>query len=56
LFGLAGALLGLVLGLSAAVVAEQRDRSVKGPEDLDDILPVPLLTTVPEVREREERR
>jgi uncharacterized protein involved in exopolysaccharide biosynthesis len=56
LFGLAGALLGLVLGLSAAVVAEQRDRSVKGPEDLDDILPVPLLTTVPEVREREKSR
>jgi uncharacterized protein involved in exopolysaccharide biosynthesis len=56
LFGLAGALLGLVLGLSAAVVAEQRDRSVKGPEDLDDILPVPLLTTVPEVRDREKSR
>lgn len=55
-FGLAGALLGIVLGLSAAMVAEHRDRSVKGPEDLDDILPVPLLTTVPEVRERKKRR
>jgi len=55
LFGLAGALLGLLLGLFAAVVAEHRDRSVKGPEDLDDILPVPLLATLPEVRARDLR-
>jgi uncharacterized protein involved in exopolysaccharide biosynthesis len=51
-FGLAGALAGILIGLAAAVVAELRDRSVKGPEDLEDVLPVPLLTTVPEVRER----
>lgn len=56
LFGLAGALVGLLLGLGAAVVAEQRDRSVKGPEDLDDILPVPLLATLPEVRVPDRRR
>jgi uncharacterized protein involved in exopolysaccharide biosynthesis len=53
LHGLAGALVGLLLGLLAAVVAEHRDRSVKGPEDLEDILPVPLLATLPEVRGRD---
>jgi uncharacterized protein involved in exopolysaccharide biosynthesis len=55
-YGLAGLLLGLLLGLLVAVVAEHRDRSVKGPEDLDEILPVPLLATLPEVRLRDQRR
>ena len=50
---LAGALLGLAIGLGTAVVAEQRDRSVKGPEDLAGILPVPLLALLPESRERD---
>ena len=50
---LAGALLGLAVGLGAAVVAEQRDHSVKGPEDLAGILPVPLLALLPESRERD---
>jgi hypothetical protein len=50
---LAGALLGLAIGLGAAVVAEQRDHSVKGPEDLAGILPVPLLALLPESRERD---
>jgi succinoglycan biosynthesis transport protein ExoP len=54
-FGFAGAVAGLLLGLGAALVAEHRDHSVKGPEDLEDILPVPLLATLPEVRERDKR-
>ena len=54
-FGLAGAALGLLLGLAAALVAEHRDRSVKGPEDLEEILEVPLLASVPEVRVRAKR-
>ena len=52
-FGLVGALTGLALGLVAALVAEYRDSSVKGPEDLAEILPVPLLATLPEVRVRD---
>ena len=55
LFVLAGALAGLVTGLVAAVVAEHRDRRVKGPEDLADILPVPLLATLPELRDKRRR-
>jgi succinoglycan biosynthesis transport protein ExoP len=50
LFALAGALLGLAVGLGAALVAEHRDRSVKGPEDLAKILPVPVLAVLPEAR------
>lgn len=52
-FGLVGALLGLTLGLVAALVAEHRDASVKGPEDLERILAVPLLATLPELRVRD---
>jgi capsular polysaccharide biosynthesis protein len=36
-------------------VAEARDRRVKGPEDLEDVLSVPLLATLPEVRGRRRR-
>jgi uncharacterized protein involved in exopolysaccharide biosynthesis len=52
-FGLVGALLGLALGLGAALLAEHRDATVKGPEDLERILPVPLLATLPELRVRD---
>jgi hypothetical protein len=52
-FGVIGALVGLALGIVAALVAEHRDRSVKGPEDLEEILKVPLLATLPELRVRE---
>lgn len=52
-FGVIGVLVGLVLGVVAALVAEHRDRSVKGPEDLEEILNVPLLATLPELRVRE---
>ena len=52
LFAVAGLAVGLVLGLVWATVAEIRDRSVKGPEDLEAILPQPLLAIIPEVRVR----
>ena len=55
LFVLTGALAGLLTGLVAALVAEQRDRRVKGPEDLEEILPVPLLATLPEARGQDVR-
>ena len=55
LFALVGALAGLATGLVAAVVSEHRDRRVKGPEDLEDILPVPLLAILPEVHARDPR-
>ena len=54
-FGVAGALLGATLGLVAALVAERRDASVKGPEDLERILPVPLLAALPELRVRDRK-
>lgn len=53
LFALAGALVGLLVGVAAAVAAEARDHSVKGPEDLEEILKAPLLASLPEVETRE---
>lgn len=50
LFALAGGALGLVLGLAVALLAEMRDHTVKGPEDLAALLPLPLLATIPLVR------
>jgi capsular polysaccharide biosynthesis protein len=52
---LIGAVAGLALGLLASLVAEQRDRSVKGPEQLAEILPVPLLAKLPLARERDRK-
>ncbi len=52
LFAVAGLAVGLALGLVCAAVAEIRDRSVKGPADLETILPQPLLAVIPEVRVR----
>jgi polysaccharide biosynthesis transport protein len=56
LFALAGLAAGLMLGLVAALVAEVRDRSVKGPEDLAKILLQPLLAEIPFVRDRHQGR
>jgi uncharacterized protein involved in exopolysaccharide biosynthesis len=50
LFALAGAALGLLLGLAVALLAEVRDTTIKGPEDLAQVLPLPLLATIPLVR------
>lgn len=55
LFVLAGALAGLVTGLVATVVSEHRDQRVKGPEDLEGILPVPVLATLPDLQTRGRR-
>jgi polysaccharide biosynthesis transport protein len=52
LFALVGAALGLAAGLGWAVLAELRDRSVKGPEDLAEALPFPILAEVPLVQVR----
>ena len=49
-FALVGLALGLALGLGASVVAESRDRLVRGPEDLQEALPQPLLAELPLVR------
>lgn len=56
LWALGGAAVGLALGLVLALVAEIRDRTVKGPEDLAEILPLPLLATTPPVRGRRKTR
>ncbi len=48
-FTLAGLLAGLALGLVVACTREFLDHSVKGPEDLEDIFPQPLLATIPHV-------
>jgi uncharacterized protein involved in exopolysaccharide biosynthesis len=56
LFALVGAALGLVFGLGAAVAAERRNPSIKGPEDLMQLLPQPILAEVPLVRIRGSRR
>jgi polysaccharide biosynthesis transport protein len=52
LLALVGLAAGLTLGLLTAVVAEARDPTVKGPEDLAEILPQPLLAAIPLVRTR----
>jgi uncharacterized protein involved in exopolysaccharide biosynthesis len=50
LFGVVGALVGLAAGLGLAVLAEARDRSVKGPEDLAEVLPYPILVEIPIIK------
>ena len=51
-FGLVGLALGLAGGLGAALVAERRDPTVKDSEDLQELLPHPLLAEIPDVRVR----
>jgi polysaccharide biosynthesis transport protein len=48
-FALAGLVAGLALGVLLACTREFLDHSVKGPEDLEDLLPQPLLATIPHV-------
>jgi polysaccharide chain length determinant protein (PEP-CTERM system associated) len=49
LFALFGLLGGLALGLAVAFAAEILDHSVKSAEDLQEILPQPLLIVVPHI-------
>jgi uncharacterized protein involved in exopolysaccharide biosynthesis len=51
-FALVGLALGLALGLGASLVAESREHGVRGPEDLREALPGPLLAELPLVRTR----
>ncbi len=45
-----GGLLGLMLGLGLAFLAEQLDRRLKEPEDVEEAFGLPLLGTVPQSR------
>lgn len=56
LFAFFGLALGLALGLGAAVVAEFRDRSIRGPEDLEETLALPIIAVIPRVRGGRRRR
>jgi uncharacterized protein involved in exopolysaccharide biosynthesis len=55
-FALVGLALGLAFGLGASLVAESRERGVRGPEDLRETLPGPLLAELPLVRTRRRDR
>lgn len=45
-----GALLGLMLGVGLAFLAEQLDRRLKEPEDVEEAFGLPILGTVPQSR------
>ena len=53
---LVGLALGLAFGLGASLLSESRDRGVRGPEDLRETLPQPLLAELPLVRTRRRDR
>ena len=55
-FTLVGLALGLAFGLGASLLSESRDRGVRGPEDLRETLPQPLLAELPLVRTRRRDR
>jgi uncharacterized protein involved in exopolysaccharide biosynthesis len=56
LFAIGGLVFGVALGLGLALVAEARDHSIKGPEDLEEALPQPLLAQIPFVSARHPQR
>lgn len=45
-----GALVGLMLGLGLAFLAEQLDRRLKDPEDVEEAFGLPILGTIPQSR------
>lgn len=49
LFALAGLVAGLGLGLALAFAAEFLDHSVKSVEDVEELLPYPLLASIPRI-------
>jgi uncharacterized protein involved in exopolysaccharide biosynthesis len=51
-FGFGGLVSGLALGLALAIVVEARDRSIKAPDELQELLGHPLLVVIPLVRSR----
>jgi uncharacterized protein involved in exopolysaccharide biosynthesis len=56
LFALAGLLVGLGVGLVAAVVVEARDDSIKSGAGLQELLPYPLLAEIPLVKSKASHR
>lgn len=49
---LLGAFVGTLLGIGAALIAELRDRRMRGMEDVEQVFGLPLLTTLPSSRMR----
>jgi capsular exopolysaccharide synthesis family protein len=49
LYTIAGALLALVLGVGLALLAEVLDRRVRSPEELEDLVGVPVLARIPKL-------
>jgi hypothetical protein len=56
LSSLTGLLAGLAAGLAAASLAERRDRSIRTPEELEELLGLPVLAEIPFVPARRSRR
>ena len=56
LFASVGLLLGLTVGVGAALLAEASDRTVKDAEELRELLGLPLLVEIPFVPKRPSRR
>jgi capsular exopolysaccharide synthesis family protein len=50
LYTILGGVLGLLVGLAAAVGAEALDRRVRRPDEVEDALDLPLLATIPRSR------
>jgi tyrosine-protein kinase len=48
--GILGAMLGLLLGIAAAILFERLDRHVRDPKELREILGSPVLSTIPKSR------
>ena len=56
LFALVGALMGLLIGVGFAVVADQLDPTVKDIADVEALLPYPVLASIPHLKPKTVRR